>query len=84
MALKVLSKSSIPSIFQKHCPSINPLSYLAAAQVFPMRVNSHVVNNLIDWYIERHHTQDEQPISLTRVCMCVCVSVMLIQVQGAS
>lgn len=49
-----------------------------------MRVNSHVVNNLIDWYIERHHTQDEQPISLTRVCMCVCVSVMLIQVQGAS
>ncbi|EMF16955.1 L-lysine 2,3-aminomutase [Sphaerulina musiva SO2202] len=49
MALKVLSKSSIPSIFRKHCPSINHLPYLAAAQVFPMRVNSHVVNNLIDW-----------------------------------
>ena len=47
---QMLTKSAIPSLFQKHRLSLKPQSYIAAAHVFPMRVNNHIVDDLIDWY----------------------------------
>lgn len=45
----MLSKSAIPALFKKYCPRVDPLPYLAAASVFPMRATHHVVDKLIDW-----------------------------------
>lgn len=46
---ELFTKSAIPYIFKKYSGGIDPIKYHAAAQVFPMRVNSHVLDDLIDW-----------------------------------
>ncbi|KAI1733757.1 hypothetical protein F4680DRAFT_462861 [Xylaria scruposa] len=43
------TKSAIPQIFRKYAPYLDTDSYVAAANVFPMRVNNHVAEDLIDW-----------------------------------
>ncbi|KUJ21670.1 uncharacterized protein LY89DRAFT_694197 [Mollisia scopiformis] len=45
----MFTKSAIPLLFNRHAPHLDPNSYIAAAQVFPMRLNSHVAEDLIDW-----------------------------------
>ena len=50
-AFKLYTKSHIASIFSERCPGLDPNAYLAAAQVFPMRANNHVVEDLIDWCV---------------------------------
>jgi len=47
----MFTKSAIPLLFNRHAPHLDPNLYLAAAQVFPMRVNSHVAEDLIDWQV---------------------------------
>lgn len=47
----MFTKSSIPDLFRQHAVKLDPVQYLAAAHVFPMRVNNHVANDLIDWYL---------------------------------
>jgi hypothetical protein len=46
---ELFTKSSIPYLFSRYAPHINPAPYYAAASVFPMRVTNYVVENLIDW-----------------------------------
>ena len=48
---QLLTKSHIKPLFERYAPQLDHVSYLAAAQVFPMRVNNHVVEDLIDWYV---------------------------------
>ena len=47
------TKSHIPAILNTYWPrgaqSVDPLPYLAAASVLPMRTNNYVVTQLIDW-----------------------------------
>lgn len=50
---RLYTKSHIASLFARYAPSLDPVAYLAAAQVFPMRANNYVVEDLIDWYVER-------------------------------
>ncbi|KAI8953186.1 hypothetical protein F4801DRAFT_588371 [Xylaria longipes] len=45
----MFTKSAIPQLFQKYAPHLDTDSYMAAANVFPMRVNNHLVEGLIDW-----------------------------------
>ncbi|KAH8647688.1 hypothetical protein BX600DRAFT_389394 [Xylariales sp. PMI_506] len=45
----MFTKSAIPQLFQRYGISMDPLPYVASAQVFPMRVNNHVAEDLIDW-----------------------------------
>ena len=47
----MFTKSSIPDLFKQHATKLDPVKYVAAAHVFPMRVNNHVANDLIDWYL---------------------------------
>jgi len=47
----LFSKSSIPALLKKHQVSLKPDGFVAAAHVFPMRVNNHVAEDLIDWYV---------------------------------
>jgi hypothetical protein len=46
---QLFSKSALPALLKKYGPSLNPDGFVAAAQVFPMRLNNHVVDDLIDW-----------------------------------
>lgn len=50
---KMYTKSHIPAILNTYWPggaqSVDPLPYLAAASVLPMRTNNYVVTQLIDW-----------------------------------
>ncbi|ORY17795.1 hypothetical protein BCR34DRAFT_671094 [Clohesyomyces aquaticus] len=39
----------IQEIFLRFGVGLEPMPYVAAAQVFPMRVNNYVLENLIDW-----------------------------------
>lgn len=50
---RLYTKSHVASLFARYAPSLDPVAYLAAAQVFPMRANNYVVEDLIDWYVER-------------------------------
>lgn len=50
-AFRLYTKSHIASLFGRYAPSLDPVSYLAAAQVFPMRANNYVVEDLIDWLV---------------------------------
>ena len=43
------TKSHVASLFARYAPRINPIAYLAAAQVFPMKANGYVVEDTIDW-----------------------------------
>ncbi|RDL36179.1 Uncharacterized protein BP5553_06791 [Venustampulla echinocandica] len=43
------SKSQIVNIFSRYAPQLDHRPFVAAAEVFPMRVNNYVVENLIDW-----------------------------------
>lgn len=45
----MFTKSAIPQVFKKYASSMDPAPYFAAAQVFPMRINNHVAEDLIDW-----------------------------------
>lgn len=45
----MFTKSAIPELFKRYSAKLDPLQYMAAAHVFPMRVNNHVADNLIDW-----------------------------------
>lgn len=47
----MFTKSDLPHLFRKYGTNLEPTAYQAAAQVFPMRVNSHVADDLIDWYV---------------------------------
>lgn len=49
---RLYTKSHVASLFARYAPSLDPVAYLAAAQVFPMRANNYVVEDLIDWYVE--------------------------------
>ncbi|XP_013405809.1 uncharacterized protein LOC106170480 isoform X2 [Lingula anatina] len=49
---KLYSKSHIPGILNTYLENrtdLDPLSYVAAASVLPMRTNNYVVEDLIDW-----------------------------------
>ncbi|KJX93331.1 hypothetical protein TI39_contig4335g00001 [Zymoseptoria brevis] len=46
---KLFSKSALAGLFQRYCPNLKLAEYFAAAHVFPMRLNSHVVEDLIEW-----------------------------------
>ena len=48
---RLYTKSHLASLFTRYAPSLDPVAYLAAAQVFPMRANNYVVEDLIDWYV---------------------------------
>ena len=50
-AFRLYTKSHIATLFERYAPSLDPKSYLAAAQVFPMRANNYVVEDLIDWLV---------------------------------
>ncbi|KAI9877109.1 MAG: hypothetical protein M1830_004760 [Pleopsidium flavum] len=45
----MFTKSAIPALFNRHSAKLDPVPFLAAAHVFPMRVNNHVAEDLIDW-----------------------------------
>jgi L-lysine 2,3-aminomutase len=45
----MFTKSNIPELFKQYAPHLDPAPYLAAAHVFPMRVNNHVAESLVDW-----------------------------------
>ncbi|KAI9700671.1 MAG: hypothetical protein M1836_002040 [Candelina mexicana] len=45
----MFTKTAIPALFKRHSARLDPIKYLAAAHVFPMRVNNHVADDLIDW-----------------------------------
>jgi hypothetical protein len=47
----MITKSAIPQLFNRHAPHLDPNPYIAAAQVFPMRINSHIAEDLIDWQV---------------------------------
>jgi hypothetical protein len=46
---KLYSKSALPSLMRKFRPSLKPDGFVAAAHVFPMRINNHIIDDLIDW-----------------------------------
>jgi hypothetical protein len=46
---KLFSKSAIPALLKQYRPRLPPEAFVAAAHVFPMRVNNHVADDLIDW-----------------------------------
>lgn len=48
---QLLTKSKIRSLFSHYAPKLDPVAYIAAAHVFPMRVNNFVVEELIDWFV---------------------------------
>ena len=48
---RLYTKSHIATLFEHYAPNLDPVSYLAAAQVFPMRANNYVVEDLIDWLV---------------------------------
>ncbi len=50
-AFRLYTKSHIATLFEHYAPHLDPKSYLAAAQVFPMRANNYVVEDLIDWLV---------------------------------
>lgn len=50
-AFRLYTKSHIATLFERYAPRLDPTSYLAAAQVFPMRANNYVVEDLIDWLV---------------------------------
>lgn len=52
-AFHLYTKSHIASLFTRYAPQLDPLSYLAASQVFPMRANNYVVEDLIDWSVSK-------------------------------
>ena len=43
------TKSNISTLFRRYAATVDPVPFQAAAQVFPMRVNNHVAEDLIDW-----------------------------------
>jgi hypothetical protein len=45
----MFTKSAIPALFKRQSAGLDPVSFLSAAHVFPMRVNNHVAEDLIDW-----------------------------------
>lgn len=47
----MFTKSVIPELFKRFSVPLDPTEYIAAAHVFPMRVNNYVVENLIDWSV---------------------------------
>ena len=49
LTYQLYTKSHIPRLLQQRAPLLNASAYRAAAEVFPMRVNDYVVDNLIDW-----------------------------------
>jgi hypothetical protein len=48
---KLFSKSALPGLLRTYQSSLPPDRFVAAAHVFPMRVNNHVADDLIDWYV---------------------------------
>jgi hypothetical protein len=49
--LELYTRSKIEGIFRTFAPQLDAQPYVAAAAVFPMRVNNYVLLNLIDWYM---------------------------------
>ena len=47
----LFTKSRIADIFARYCPNLDPQPFHVAAQVYPMRVNNYVLENLIDWSV---------------------------------
>lgn len=45
----MFTKSSIPSLFKRYGVDLDVTKYTAAAHVFPMRVNNHVAEDLVNW-----------------------------------
>lgn len=44
-----INKRQIPKIFEERLPGVDSLPYLAAAEVFPTRLNNYVIDNHIHW-----------------------------------
>ncbi|TVY83971.1 putative L-lysine 2,3-aminomutase [Lachnellula suecica] len=49
MKWELFSKCAIKEILKTHAPHLNTRAYMAAAEIFPFRVNPYVVEKLIDW-----------------------------------
>ena len=49
----LFTKSRIADIFARYCPNLDPQPFHVVAQVYPMRVNNYVLENLIDWSVSR-------------------------------
>lgn len=49
--LKLYTRSHIPAVLNAYMDGgkVDPLPYMAAACVFPMRANNYVIDELIDW-----------------------------------
>ena len=62
----MFTKSAIPLLFNRHATHLDPNPYLAAAQVFPLRVNSHVAEDLIDWQVNDLYVHDPTVLTLDR------------------
>jgi hypothetical protein len=52
---KLFSKSALPGLLRTRDPSLQADRFVAAAHVFPMRVNNHVVDDLIDWHVDLYY-----------------------------
>lgn len=58
---KLFSKSAIPALFKQYQLALQPDAFIAAAHVFPMRINNHVADDLIDWQVSPPKTTSFQP-----------------------
>ena len=49
--LKLYTRSHIPAVLNAYLDGkdVDPLPYMAAASVLPMRANNYVIDELIDW-----------------------------------
>jgi hypothetical protein len=52
LPFRLYTKSHIDKLFERYAPHLDARLFVAAAHVFPMRVNNYVAENLIDWYVE--------------------------------
>lgn len=46
---KLFSKNALPALLKMSRTLLDPTPFVAAAHVFPMRLNNHVADDLIDW-----------------------------------
>ena len=51
LPFRLYTKSHIAELFERYAPHLDARLFVAAAHVFPMRVNNYVAENLIDWYV---------------------------------
>lgn len=56
---EMFTKSSLPSLFRRYGVDLDVAKYTAAAHVFPMRINNHVAEDLIDWQVSTSQNDNQ-------------------------